>query len=126
LISDGLRPNRAEELPSSIATVSAKEQIISLHVFHPTMHAAPENTGFAPPASGVRRNPAVAELIATAGLALATIVTAIAVTAGVAHADVADSVIGNEGSIFAVALVLGLAFIGMGGLTLSGSRPKRH
>jgi hypothetical protein len=105
--------------------VSAKEQIISLHVFRPTMHASPENTGFAPPVSGVR-NPAVAELVATAGLALATIVTAIAVTAGVAHADVADSVIGNEGSIFAVALLLGLAFIGVGGLTLSDSRPKRH
>jgi uncharacterized membrane protein (DUF441 family) len=90
------------------------------------MNIAPENTGFDPSASGARRNPAVAELIASAGLALATIVMAIAVTAGVAHADVADSVLGNEGSIFAVALVLGVAFIGMGGLTLSGSRPKRH
>jgi hypothetical protein len=118
LISDGLRQNRAEELPSSIATVSAKEQIIPLDVFRPTMRPSPQDTGFAPPASGVRRNPAVAELVATAGLALATIVTAIAVTVGVAHADVADSVISNEGSIFAVALVLGLAFIGMGGLTL--------
>jgi hypothetical protein len=66
------------------------------------------------------------ELLAGAGLALATIVTAIVITAGVAHADVADGVIGNEGSVFAIALVLGLAFIGMGGLTLPGSRPKRH
>jgi hypothetical protein len=90
------------------------------------MHTASENTGFAPPASGARRSPVVAELAASAALAFATIVAAIAVTAGVAHADVADSVIGNEGSIFAVALVLGLAFIGVGGLTLSGSRPKRH
>ena len=90
------------------------------------MNAAPDNTGFAPPASGARRDPVVAELIASAGLALATIVTAIVVTAGVAHAGVADSVIGNEGGIFAVALLLGIAFIGMGGLTLSGSRPKRH
>jgi hypothetical protein len=126
LNSDGLRPNGAEELPGSIATVSAKEQIISLHVFRSIMRTSPENTGFAPPASGARRNPAAAELVASAGLALATIVTAIVVTAGVAHADVAEGVIGNEGGIFAVALVLGLAFIGMGGLTLSGSRPKRH
>ena len=73
-----------------------------------------------------RRHPALLELIASVGLGLATMVTAIAVTAGVAQANVADGVIGNEGSIFAVALVLGLAFIGMGGLTLSGSRPKRH
>jgi hypothetical protein len=65
-------------------------------------------------------------LLATAGLALATIVTAIVITAGVAHAGVADGVIGNEGSVFAVALVLGLAFIGIGGLTLPGSRPKKH
>ena len=90
------------------------------------MTTTSENAGFAAPASGARRNPVVAELIASASLALATIVTAIVVTAGVAHADVADSVIGNEGSIFAVALVLGIAFIGMGGLTLSGSRSKRH
>jgi hypothetical protein len=90
------------------------------------MDTASQNSGFNPPAGGVRRNPAVAELIAGAGLALATLVTATAVMVGVAHADAADSVIGNESSIFAVALVLGLAFIGMGGLTLSGSRPKRQ
>jgi uncharacterized membrane protein YphA (DoxX/SURF4 family) len=73
-----------------------------------------------------RRHPALVELIASVALGLATIVTAVVVTAGVAQANVADGVIGNEGSIFAVALVLGLAFIGMGGLTLSGGRPKRH
>ena len=83
-----------------------------------------ENTGFTRRAE--RRSVALAELIASAGLALATIVTAIVLTAGVARADVADGVIGNEGSVFAVALVLGLAFIGMGGLTLPGSRPKKH
>jgi hypothetical protein len=88
------------------------------------MRTSLENTGFTPPAE--RRSPAIAELIATAGLAIATIVTATVLTAGVARADVADGVIGNEGSLFAVALLLGLAFIGIGGLTLPGSRPKRH
>jgi len=82
-----------------------------------------ENTGFTPPAG--RRIPAFAELIATVGLAIGTIVTAIVVSAGVARADVADGVIGNEGSIFAIALVLGLAFIGIGGMALPG-KPKKH
>jgi uncharacterized membrane protein YphA (DoxX/SURF4 family) len=83
-----------------------------------------EDTGFSPHPE--QRSAALPELLASAGLALATIVTAIVVTAGVAHAGVADGVIGNEGSVFAVALVLGLAFIGIGGLTLPGSRPKKH
>jgi len=85
-----------------------------------------ENTGFTPAAAEQRRNPAVPELIATAGLALATLVVATVVTAGVARADVVDGVIGNESSVFAIALILGLAFIGVGGLTLPGSRPKKH
>jgi len=83
-----------------------------------------ETTGFTPPAE--RRSNAFAELIASAGLALATVVTATVVMAGVARAEVVDGVIGNEGSVFAIALVLGLAFIGIGGLTLPGSRPKKH
>jgi hypothetical protein len=42
---------------------------------------------------------------------------------------VADGVIGNEGSLFTVALLLGLAFIAVGGLsafTLPGHRQKKH
>ena len=85
-----------------------------------------ENTGFTPPPPADRRSAAFAELIASVGLALATIVTATVVTAGVARADVADGVIGNESSVFAIALLLGLAFIGIGGLTLPGGRPKKH
>lgn len=83
-----------------------------------------EDTGFIPRAE--RRSAALPELLASAGLALATIVTAIVITAGAAYADVTDGVIGNEGSVFAIALLLGLAFIGVGGLTLPGGRPKRH
>ena len=74
-----------------------------------------------------RRTAAVAELIATVVLGIGTLVAATAVTVGFAHAEVADSVIGHEGSLFAVALVLGLLFAGMGGLTVLSlsERPRR-
>ena len=44
------------------------------------------------------------------------------------RANVVDGVIGNEGSLFGIALLLGLIFIGMGGLslTLPGHKPKKH
>ena len=48
------------------------------------------------------------------------------VSVGIARANVVGNVIDNEGSLFAVALVLGLLFIGMGGLTvltLPGDKP---
>jgi hypothetical protein len=93
------------------------------------MHKPIENTGFTPPAGhrlgNERRAAALAELIATFGLALATIVVATVLTAGIARANVVDGVVGNESSVFAIALLLGLAFIGIGGLTLPG-KPKRH
>lgn len=74
-----------------------------------------------------RRTAAVAELIATVVLCLCTIVAATAVTVGIANADVVDGVVGHEGSLFAVALVLGLLFIGMGGLTVLSlsEKPRR-
>ena len=61
-------------------------------------------------------------------LALCTIVAATVVTAGIARADVVGNVVGHEGSLFAVALVLGLLFIGMGGLTVLSltERPRHH
>jgi hypothetical protein len=40
------------------------------------------------------------------------------VSVGIARADVASNVIDNEGGLFVVALVLGLLFIGVGGLTI--------
>src|SRR5690348_13137942 len=90
-----------------------------------------ESTGFIPPAGRKlgrqRRVAAVAELVAGIGLALGTIIAATVVTAGIARADVATDVVGHEGSVFAVALVLGLLFIGMGGLTVLSlpRRPRR-
>jgi hypothetical protein len=88
-----------------------------------------ESTGFAAPADHAlgheRRTVALAELVATAALAFATIVVATVVSVGIARADVAGNVIDHEAGLFALALLLGLLFIGMGGLTiLPGERPK--
>ncbi len=77
-------------------------------------------TGFTAPAAlgGERRNVAFAELIATVGLMLGTVVAAIVVSAGIARADVGAGVIDSGGTVFAVALLLGLIFIGIGGFSL--------
>jgi len=86
------------------------------------MRQTVSTNGFAGPArrrlGRERRTAALAELIATIALGLCTIVAATAVTVGIANADVVDGIAGHEGSLFAVALVLGLLFIGMGGLTV--------
>ena len=67
--------------------------------------------------------------VALAELALSTIVAATVVSVGIARANVVGNVIDNEGSLFTVALLLGLIFIAMGGLTaftLPGHKPKKH
>ena len=76
-----------------------------------------------------RRTVALAELVTIIGLALSTIVAATVVSVGIARANVVGNVIDNEGSLFTVALLLGLIFIAMGGLsvfTLPGHKPKKH
>ena len=86
--------------------------------------------GFTSPANrrlGGEYSAAVAQLAASAALVLSTLVAATAV----ARADVATTVIENEGSLFAIALLLGLLFIGMGGLTMLSlphhpRHPKTH
>ncbi len=88
-------------------------------------------SGFAAPAERAlgseRRTVVFAELIATAALMLGTVVAAVVVTAGIARADVGSDVIGNEGGVFAIALLLGLIFIGLGGLTIvPRNRRPRH
>ena len=92
-----------------------------------------ESTGFTPPSGRAlgneRRTVAFAELVAIVGLALSTIVAVTVVSVGIARADVASDVVGNEGSLFGVALVLGLIFVAMGGLTvftLPTHKPKKH
>ena len=90
-----------------------------------------EGAGFTAPTGhelgNERHTVALAALIATVALAISTIVAATVVSVGIARASVAGNVIDNEGSLFAVALLLGLLFIGMGGLTilaLPGDQPK--
>jgi hypothetical protein len=96
------------------------------------MRSAIDSPGFTAPngraLGNERRTVALAELVTILGLALSTIVAATVVSVGIARANVVGNVIDNEGSLFAVALVLGLIFIAIGGLTLTlpGHRPKKH
>jgi hypothetical protein len=89
-----------------------------------------EDNGFTAPVGCTfgheRRTVALAALIASAALAISTIVAATVVSVGIARASVADSVIDNEGSLFAVALLLGLIFIGVGGLAILPPRGWPH
>ena len=63
--------------------------------------------------------------MATIGLALSVLVVADRRLGRRRACRCADNVIDNEGGLFAMALVLGLLFIGMGGLTaLSLPRPR--
>ena len=76
-----------------------------------------------------RRTVALVDLLTIIGLALSTLVAATVVSVGIARANIVGNVIDNEGSLFMVALLLGLIFIGMGGLTaftLPGHKPKKH
>ncbi|MBI3703100.1 MAG: hypothetical protein HY244_04415 [Rhizobiales bacterium] len=86
------------------------------------MHAPLDHSGFtAPPDRTLgqeRRRVAVASLIASAALAFATVVVATVVSVGIARANVVGNVIDNESGLFALALLLGVLFIGMGGLTV--------
>jgi hypothetical protein len=94
------------------------------------MRSHVKNTGFSAPAERAlgreRRTAMLAELATITGLALCTIVAATAVSVGIAHAGVADGVIGNEGSLFAIALGLGLIFIAIGGLSILPPGRRRH
>ena len=91
-----------------------------------------EGSGFiAPtdrPLGNEHRTVVLAQLVAIAALILSTIVAATVVSVGIARANVVGNVIDNEGSLFVVALLLGLLFIGMGGLTiltLPGHKSKK-
>lgn len=86
------------------------------------MRKATTSAGFMPPANRTlgseHRTVVLAELVASLALALSTLVAATVVSIGIAHADVVGNVIDNESSLFVIALVLGLLFIGMSGLTV--------
>ena len=94
------------------------------------MRSPLEGTGFTAPTDrnlGEERGTvAIASFIASLVLALSTIIAATVVTVGMARAAAVDSVIENEGTLFAVALLLGLLFIGISGITLLPPRGPRH
>lgn len=81
-----------------------------------------ENSGFGPPCGRTlgreRRTVMLAELIATIGLAVSTIVAATVLSVGIARASVPGGIIDNEGGLFGVALLLGLVFIALGGFAV--------
>jgi hypothetical protein len=89
-----------------------------------------ESNGFAAPVERAlvteRRSRILAELFAIGGLVASTLVAATVISMGVARAQVADGVIDNEGGLFAIALVLGLVFIAIGGFSLLPPRARRH
>lgn len=90
-----------------------------------------DSTGFRAPSGHLlgreRRTAMLAELIATIGLALSTIVAATALTVGIARANVAGGVIEHESSLFAIALLLGLVFIAIGGFSvLPHDKTRKH
>ncbi|MFN3657483.1 MAG: hypothetical protein ACK4UO_09550 [Pseudolabrys sp.] len=73
-----------------------------------------------------RRNATFAELVATIGLTLCTIVAVTAVSVGIARARAVGDVLDNESGVFALALVIGVAFLLMGGFTLLTLPGERH
>ncbi len=92
------------------------------------MNTPTEGTGFITSTEQLgqeRGSVAIASLVASAVLALCTIVAATVVSVGIARANAADSVIDNEGGLFAIALLLGLLFIGIGGIGFLGSLSSR-
>jgi hypothetical protein len=86
------------------------------------MRRSIDNTGFrAPgrhPLGNERRTVALAELVAILALAVSTIIAASVLTVGIARAGAVDGVIGNQGSLFGGALLLGLIFLGIGGFAV--------
>lgn len=80
-----------------------------------------------PSGDGVEtRRVVAAELAAIAGLSIATLVAVTVVSVGMARAGVADGVIDNDSGIFAIALILGLAFIAIGGFAVLMPGTRRH
>ena len=127
-LGNRLRPNRVEPLPGSGVTPWT---LVEALIFRFAMRKRTLSAGFNSPANRKlgtgHRTVAIAELIASVVLVLSTLIAATVVSVGVARADVVSGVIDNEGGVFAIALLLGLLFIGMGGVTIiSLPNPSRH
>jgi hypothetical protein len=113
-----LRTHRIMDFPARFAGFVMSRQIAG------SGFIAPTDRGL----GNERRTVVLAQLVAIAALVISTIVAATVVSVGIARANVVGNVIDNEGGLFVVALVLGLLFIGMGGLTmltLPGHKSKK-
>ena len=78
-----------------------------------------DHSGFTPPSGRAlgneRRIAALAELVATAALALSTVVAVTVVSVGIARAHGIAAVTGNGGGLYGIAILLALIVIGVGG-----------
>lgn len=95
------------------------------------MNAPFDDNGFSPRSRKLgreRRTVTLAALIATIGLALATLIAATVVSVGIARAGSITDVIENETGLFVLALAVGILFIAMDGLTMllrRGQKPRK-
>jgi hypothetical protein len=84
--------------------------------------------GFASPVTEQRfskRRSAGIELLATVALAVSLLIAATAVSIGMAHAQALGAVRHSDGTPIAIAVLLGLVFVIMGGLTAIAARDRR-
>jgi hypothetical protein len=92
---------------------SENDSFASFAMFKPDDH-----TGFTPPGhralGNERRIAALAELVATAALALSTVVAVTAVSVGIARAHGAAATVAGGGNLHSIALLLGLMVFGAG------------
>ena len=93
------------------------------------MRLPSHHPGFAPPMRPLgreRRSVALAQLLASVGLAAGTLIAATVITAGIARADGLVAMPGEHTNLIAVAVILGVLFAGMGGLTAMSLAPLRR
>ena len=88
-------------------------------------HQRVASEGEAPETTAPGRPVAVVQLIATAALALSTLVAVTAVSIGIARADVLGAQTDAGSAPFAIALFVGLLLSGMGGLTALMAEDRR-
>ena len=91
------------------------------------MRKSLDSTGFrAPthhPPGRTRRTVVLAQFVATLALALGTMIAVTVLTVGIARASAVGDVVGHETGLFGIALLFGLIFIGLGGLS---GRPRKQ
>ncbi len=75
--------------------------------------------------AGKSRRVVYAELAAIIGLTIATVIAATVVSVGIARASVVDGVIDNDGRLFVIAMIMGLASSRSAAFRCSPARASR-